>query len=163
MDQMLKRFVRPSKPPVRTDEAVARSDRNLIKASPGPSPRARLALVAAGHEPLRREDIEALLTEHVLATDHDTRMLSERFGFLVETLFAKAGTNLDVGAIADMATRLSALHRGAQAELRKTIELLVMVSRTPPPTVKIMAAGQVNVGGPAQQVNGALDLGGRRR
>lgn len=122
-------------------------------------PRESLRAVADGRAQLRREDLEALLTGHLLETDERTRKIAERFEFLLEVLFSPSSPDdLDVRAVADLTARFDRLHRGSMGELRRCVELLARLSQPAPPTVKVISS-QVNVGA-AQQI-AAVDLGGR--
>jgi hypothetical protein len=116
--------------------------------------------VARGDEPLRQQDIEALLTDLVLAADQRSRNLSQRCTTLVEMLFdAKSQKDMDPAAAMDLVMKLDRVQRNHQADARRGIELLSKISRPQRPMVQVTAStNQLNVA--AQQVAGQVNLGG---
>jgi hypothetical protein len=126
------------------------------------SPRTRLQRVADGQEPLRLDDLQGLLADHILQADVHVRGLGEQLAALLEMLLgAQARGPADPGAILDLVGRLEAIYQGRNAQLRRTVELLHAISKPTFPAVKVIAAevGQVNVA--AQQV-ASVSLGGRQ-
>jgi hypothetical protein len=123
------------------------------------NPRGRLKAVASGEAQLKIEDIESLLTDHVLDADAHAKELGKTCSQLVEFMFSdqKADPTATLSLIKD----LSSLSRASSEEMRKSIELLSRIRRQPPPRVQVVSVdGQVNVA--SQQVNAdSVKLGDR--
>ena len=125
-------------------------------------PRQALNMAAEGKVAVDQDSLAALLAGLVLENDVRGRAVGLRVDELLELVFsASAGDKFDPAAALDLVERLGRLHRGQQAELRRTVDLLVRISRPARPRVTIQAAGkQVNVA-TTQQVVGSIDLGDR--
>lgn len=130
------------------------------------SPRERLSLAAEGREEVHLQDLQALLCDHVMATDKSAKKFGQNCEQLVQMLL-EAGTKneIDPNALLDMTTKLNKLFLGRSAELRRTVELLHRITQPALPSVKIIAGrnDQVNVG--FQQVNtkNPMNLGDRNQ
>lgn len=123
-------------------------------------PRQALNMAAEGKVAVDQDSLAALLAGLVLENDVRGRAVGQRLDDLLEMTFsASAGEEFDPLAALDLMERLGRLHRGQQAELRRTVELLNRIFRPASPRVTVKATGQqVNIAG-KQQVAAAVDWG----
>lgn len=145
------------------EKAVAKSDARENKSlaqeyQDSMMPSIRLSEAVNDGALVRTDDLKATLVERILQADRQAKTLATRSEQLLEMLFTAstdqkgAGNDISTG-ILDLITRLSGLHHGYAAEVRKDIALLDRLARPRSPSIQVVAAGeQVNVGA-TQQVN----------
>lgn len=123
-------------------------------------PRTALALAAEGQLEVSQDALTGLLAGLALDVHNRSGVVGKRVDDLLEMVFAGgAGGQVDPAAVLDLVERLSRLHLGQQAELRRTVELLSRITRPSRPRVTVQAAGQqVNISA-AQQVAAPIDWG----
>jgi hypothetical protein len=108
-------------------------------------PLGRLRLAVQGTGEVRRDDLQALLTGHLLDANSQAKVLGSRLSDLLQMLFDSGLTEADPGTLLRLMARLSSLYGEQLRELRRTAELLHRMSCPTPPTLQVVNA--INVGG----------------
>ena len=141
--------------------AVLHEEASSLLAQVDETPRDRLLAAVSGKAPVKREDVEALLADHILESEDQAKDLGRTCKDL--TAFLLSSEKQDPNVTLDMVTKLTALHQTHASEMRKTIELLARIQRPRPPQIQVIAVDseQLNVGD-KQVIGRAVGLGGRK-
>ena len=141
--------------PLCTQEGLEqREDRALVEHV---KPRDRLRLAATGAASLKLEDIESLLTEHVLNSDEHAVELGKTCSQLIEFMFSSEKP--DPVATLKLVRELSAQARANAKDMRQNIKLLAHLRRSAPPRVQVLNMGDAQIAVTENQVN-SVKLGG---
>lgn len=126
------------------------------------TPRGRLRAAVSGQGQVNREDVEALLADHMLESEGQVKELGKTCKELTEFLFS--GAKQDPVATLKLVTQLTNLHKSHAEEMRRTIELLTRIQRPRSPQIQVIAVDndQLNIGD-KQIIGRTVDLGGRGR
>ena len=103
------------------------------------APRNRLRYAASGRTPLRLEDLEALLADHVLTSDGYAGQIGTNCRQLMEAVFTPSAGINDPMAALKLIKQLTKLHQAHQSEVRKTVELIARIHQPRPPQVQVLS------------------------